>query len=39
VPGQCRARDEQLGFVVEVAKLVKAKRFCGWKKVEVMGES
>ena len=31
VPGRFRARDEQLGFEVEVAKLVKSERFCGWK--------
>ena len=31
VPGRFRARDELLGFVVEVAKLVKSGRFCGWK--------
>ena len=31
VPGRFRARDERLGFMVEVAKLVKSEQFCGWK--------
>ena len=31
VPGRFRARDEQLGFEVEMAKMVKSGGFCGWK--------
>ena len=29
--GDFRARDEQLGFVVVMAKMVKSRGFCGWK--------
>ena len=29
--GRFQARDEHLGFEVEVAKLVKSERYCGWK--------
>ena len=30
--GENRARDEQLGFEVEMAKMVKSRGFCGWKR-------
>ena len=29
--GKLRARDEELGFMEDVAKMVKFNRFCGWK--------
>ena len=32
VPVPFQAQDELLGFAVDVAKMFKSRRFCGWKR-------